>query len=151
MQVSSPAFASGGAIPVRYTCDGDDLSPPLEWTGEPQGTRSFLVVCDDPDAPHGTFHHWVAYDLPAIRHRLEEGEGGSAALPQARNSFGSARYGGPCPPYGHGTHHYHFRVAALSIDRLPVAGHRADYGAVVAAARPYVLAEAEVVGCFSRA
>lgn len=151
MQVRSSAFAPDGEIPTRYTCDGDDLSPPLEWRDEPPGTRSFLVVCDDPDAPHGTFHHWIAYDLPAGRHRLEEGEGGRPATPQGRNSFGNTRYGGPCPPHGHGTHHYHFRVCALAVDRLPLSGGVADYDAVAAAAWPYVLAEAEVVGRYRRA
>ncbi len=150
MHVRSPAFIAGGDIPVRYTCDGEDLSPPLEWGGEPPGTRSFLVVCDDPDAPHGTFHHWIAYDLPPGCHRLEEGEGGRATTPQGRNSFGNTRYGGPCPPHGHGTHHYHFRVSALAVDHLALPGET-DYRAVIAAARPHVLAEAEVVGCYQRA
>src|SRR5919108_3536307 len=97
-KLSSPAFADGGAIPARHTCDGDDRSPRLTWTGTPDGTRSLALVMDDPDAPRGTFTHWVVYDLPADATELGEG---STVGTQGRNSFGRSGYGGPRPPPGH--------------------------------------------------
>src|SRR5262249_57275114 len=123
MQLRSNAFSDGAAIPRRFTCDGENLSPPLHWREEPAGTRSFVLLCDDPDAPGGTWHHWAAYDLPVGRTSLPEGAGrpgGQESLKQAINDFGRSGYGGPCPPPGHGPHHYHFRQPALSIDRLPM-------------------------------
>ncbi|MDA8231432.1 MAG: YbhB/YbcL family Raf kinase inhibitor-like protein [Magnetospirillum sp.] len=152
MRITSPAFAPDGNIPVAYTCDGANLSPPLEWSGEPEGTRSFVVFCEDPDAPGRTFHHWFAFDIPADRHRLEEGEGtrrSARGVHHALNDFGEAAYGGPCPPRGHGIHHYHFHVCALSADHLPVASV-ASFEEARAAAQPYVLDEAELVGRYAR-
>jgi Raf kinase inhibitor-like YbhB/YbcL family protein len=123
MRLRSSAFSDGAAIPRRFTCDGEDVSPPLEWSDAPAGTRGFVLLCDDPDAPAGTWHHWAAYDIPADRTTLAEGAGragGKEALKHAVNDFGRPGYGGPCPPRGHGPHHYHFRLLALSTDRLPV-------------------------------
>lgn len=149
MQVKSPAFNPGDTIPLLYTCEGEDLSPPLEWRDAPDDTRSFLVYCEDPDAPQGTFHHWAAYDIPPDHHQLEEGAA-RGPLHQGVNDFGKRGYGGPCPPPRHGTHHYHFRLCALSTDTLPVPAE-ASVPEVVKAARPYLLAEAEIVGEYSRA
>jgi len=96
MQLRSSGFFDGAAIPRRYTCDGEDLSPPLEWSGVPAGTRSFVLLCDDPDAPAGTWHHWAAYDIPADRTGLAEGVAGDLSaknLKQAINDFHQPGYG----------------------------------------------------------
>jgi len=108
--VTSTAFADGDGVPLKYTCDGDDVSPPLAWSGVPSSATAVALVVDDPDAPHGTFTHWVVVDLPASATGLEE-----AAAPggvQAKNSADQASWSGPCPPSG--THHYRFTVYALS-------------------------------------
>jgi Raf kinase inhibitor-like YbhB/YbcL family protein len=123
MQLESTAFTEGSKIPAIYTCDGEDTSPPLHWSDPPKGTRSFVLLCDDPDAPGGTWHHWAAYDISghtralakdAARHALKQG------FKQAVNDFRRADYGGPCPPRLHGLHHYRFRLLALSVAGLPV-------------------------------
>jgi hypothetical protein len=121
MRLECSAFSDGGAIPRRFACDGEDLSPPLHWSHAPVATRSFVLLCDDPDAPGGTWRHWAVYDLPHERTALPEGAGqrhGGEDLKQAVNDFGRAGYGGPCPLRRHGPHHYHFRLLALSTDRL---------------------------------
>lgn len=116
MQVESPAFADGAAIPARHTGEGEDVSPALAWSGAPAGTRSFAVICHDPDAPlvspRGTygFVHWVLYNIPATVQELPEGVQGYTA---GGTDFGRTGYGGPMPPQGHGTHRYYFWVLAL--------------------------------------
>ena len=152
MQLSSTAFSDGSAIPRRYTCDGEDLSPPLEWSDPPGDTRSFVLLCDDPDAPLGTWHHWVAYDLPADLRSLAQGVAQHAegqGFKQAINDFQRAGYGGPCPPHRHGPHHYHFRLLALSIDRLAT-GKNPSCRDVARQARKHMLAEATLVGVYER-
>jgi Raf kinase inhibitor-like YbhB/YbcL family protein len=152
MQLGSSAFSNGEMIPRRFTCDGEDLSPPLAWSGQPAQTRSFAVICDDPDAPGGTWHHWAAYDISADRSQLGEGaaqRGGELGFNQGINDFGRPGYGGPCPPHRHGPHHYHFRILALSLDRLPLAG-RPSCREVERAARKHVIAEASLVGLYER-
>jgi Raf kinase inhibitor-like YbhB/YbcL family protein len=146
MQVTSTAFANGGTIPARYTCDGDDLSPPLAWAGAPPATRSFAIVCRDPDAPAGTWYHWAAFDIPPDLAALEEGDQpGRAAV----NDFGKRGYGGPCPPRGHGPHRYRTTLYALDIYRLDVpAGARCRD--VEDAARAHALATAELAGLYGR-
>jgi len=101
MLIRSPAFSDGATIPRQYTCEGEDLSPPVEWSGLPPGTQSLALLCDDPDAPAGTWHHWAAYDIPANSTGLPEGAGqgrGARGLKQGVNDFGRVGYGGPCPP-----------------------------------------------------
>lgn len=152
MQLSSAAFSDGSAIPSRYTCDGEDLSPPLEWKDPPDDTRSFVVLCSDPDAPFGTWHHWVAYDLPANLRSLPEGAAQHAerhGFKQAINDFHRAGYGGPCPPRHHAPHHYNFRLLALSVDRLAT-GKSPSCRDVALRARRHVLAEAALVGVYER-
>lgn len=116
MTLTSPAFDTGESIPIKHTCDGDDLSPPLAWHGVPAGTKSLALICDDPDAPRGTWSHWVLYDIPPDRAELPEGVPPDGALGwgglQGRNDFGRIGYGGPCPPRGP-AHRYFFRLAAL--------------------------------------
>lgn len=114
LAVSSPAFAAHEAIPARYSADGEDKSPPLEWKGAPEGTRSFAVVVHDPDAPLiDGFTHWVLYDIPAEVTSLEEG---TDLFVAGKNSFGHFGYNGPAPPPGHDVHHYYFWVYALDSD-----------------------------------
>ena len=152
MRLSSNAFADGAAIPRRFTCDGDDLSPPLMWSGPPDGTRSFVLLCDDPDAPGGTWHHWAAYDIAASETGLAEDAapaGDAARFKQATNDFHKPGYGGPCPPHRHGPHHYHFRLLALSVDRLPLTG-KPSCQAVEREARKHLVAEATLTAVYER-
>jgi Raf kinase inhibitor-like YbhB/YbcL family protein len=145
LQVSSPAFADGAPIPRKYTCDGEDLAPPLEWQDVPDRTKSIAVICDDPDAPSGTFTHWVLYDVPASVRALAAGQSiGRTGV----NSFGHAKYGGPCPPKGHGVHHYRFHVYALGVASL--GGRELSKKAALDAMRGHILAEGEVVGTYER-
>ncbi|PTQ13595.1 YbhB/YbcL family Raf kinase inhibitor-like protein [Sphingomonas oleivorans] len=150
LTISSPAFADGERIPDQYVRDSDNRSPPLEWQGEPEGTMSYALIVEDPDAPRGTFRHWAICDIPANRHELGEGEGQRGrGLHQLANDFGNAGYDGPQPPRGDGPHHYRFRLAALDTDHLDIpASARAD--AVWNAARPHILAEAELTGIYER-
>lgn len=152
MNVSSPAFTDGSPIPKRYTCDGEDISPSLMWSGGPGTTRSFALVCDDPDAPAGPWYHWGAYDIPANVSQLQEAFPVNAqveAIRQAINDFGKAGYSGPCPPHGHGIHHYRFRLLALDVDRLEL-GARPNCRRVVGAARGHILAWGKLIGTYSR-
>lgn len=116
MDVTSPAFKNGERIPVIYTADGKDMSPPLRWSGGPEGVAEFAIICDDPDAPGNTFTHWVIYRIPGSYDRLDEGirqepELDNGAM-QGTNSFGNTGYGGPAPPKGN-PHRYIFTVYAL--------------------------------------
>jgi Raf kinase inhibitor-like YbhB/YbcL family protein len=150
MRLTSSAFRDGDDIPKRYTCDGENVSPPLAWSGAPAATKSFALLCDDPDAPRGTWRHWGVYDLGPQANSLPEGAGKpGGGLKQAVNDFGHDSYGGPCPPHGHGVHHYHFRLLALSADGLNL---RPGNGCrdVEEEAQPHILAEAALVGCYRR-
>lgn len=110
IQVTSSAFAEGETIPRRHTCDGEDFSPPLNWSAIPEGTASLALIVDDPDAPRGDWVHWVLVDLPPELTGLPEGAQGVGI--DGRNDFGRQGYGGPCPPKG-STHRYFFKVYAL--------------------------------------
>jgi Raf kinase inhibitor-like YbhB/YbcL family protein len=151
MRITSTAFADGASVPKRFTCDGGNVSPALTWTDVPAGARSLALLCDDPDAPAGTWHHWAVYDIPPDQNGLPEDVSprGVEGIRQAINDFRRPGYGGPCPPHGHGPHHYHFRLLALSIEHLPV-GQQATCTDVERAARQHVLAEATLVGIYSR-
>jgi Raf kinase inhibitor-like YbhB/YbcL family protein len=150
LQLKSPAFPEGSTIPRKYTGDGDNLSPPLKWSGAPRGTRSFALLCEDPDAPSGTFRHWAVVNIPANENECAEGAGATAGnWDFARNDFGHAAYDGPAPPRGHGLHHYHFRLAALDVDAVETSPDQtADE--LWRSIRPHVLAEAETVGTYQR-
>ena len=151
MRLASPAFAEGQPIPAVYTCEGRDVSPPLEWTGTPPATNSFALISDDPDAPGKTWVHWVVYNLPPGTSRLEEGMPTGLELPdgarQGRTDFGRTGYGGPCPPSG--THRYFFKLYAL--DALLTLPPQATKAQVEAAMRGHVLAEAALMGTYRRA
>jgi len=142
--LSSPAFRHEHTIPVTFTCDGDDAPPPLNWSGAPEGTRSFALTVDDPDAPGGTFTHWLLYDIPAGTTGLPAPPGGRSL----RNGFGRAGYGGPCPPRGHGPHRYVFTLHALDVPSLSLRGKsRQDLDDALGA---HTLATANLVGRYER-
>ena len=144
-ELLSPAFDSGQPIPARYTCEGDDASPPLIWSGVPEGTASLALVVDDPDAPSGTFTHWLAWEIGPEAAELREGESPPA---EGRNDFGSVGWRGPCPPHGHGPHRYFFRLYALDGSLDLRAG--ADSSEVGRALEDRVPAAAELVGTYER-
>ena len=147
ISVSSPAFGADDAIPRRYTGEGEDVSPPLEWTVLPEGTRELALICDDPDAPTDRpFVHWVVYKIPADRRGLPEG-GAEEAL-EGRNDFGATGYGGCMPPRDHGVHHYHFKVYALDAELDADPGLSKDE--LLAAIQGHVLDEGELVGTYTR-
>lgn len=150
LQLNSPAFAEGSTIPRKYTKEGENLSPPLHWSGAPKGTRSFALICEDPDAPSGTFRHWAVANIAADQNGLSEGFGERAdGCDFAVNDFGSAAYDGPLPPRGHGLHHYHFRLAALDVEKVDVpADARAEQLWTLVA--PHIMAETETIGTYER-
>lgn len=144
LRISSPAFGGHGQIPGRHTGDGEDVSPPLEWTGVPEGTRAFALVVHDPDAPLvDGFTHWVTYGIPGDATGLPEG-GGNAV--HGTNSFGNEAYNGPAPPPGHGPHHYYFWVYALDaeVDLPPGLDRRA----LLERIEDHVLEQARVIGTY---
>lgn len=145
LTLSSPAFRHEGTVPVTFTCDGDDVPPPLSWSGTPNGTRSFALVLDDPDAPGGTFTHWLLYDIPPHPTELPATPVGKTL----RNSFGRSGYGGPCPPRGHGAHRYFFTLYALDVPTLSVRGKSRDD--LEKAMQGHVLATARLMGRYERA
>jgi hypothetical protein len=149
-ELTSSAFAPGEPIPRRYTCDGEDISPPLGWGEPPAGTQSFALMCDDPDAPAGTWVHWVLYDLPAGARGLPEAVPPDAELADGgrhgENSWGRLGYGGPCPPSG--THRYFFRLYAL--DTALGLGAGASKEQLLQAMEGHVLAQAELMGTYTR-
>jgi Raf kinase inhibitor-like YbhB/YbcL family protein len=145
LRVSSPAFGTHGRIPERHTGDGEDVSPPLEWSGAPPGTRSFAVVAHDPDAPLvDGFTHWVAYGIPGDASGLPEGA--RESLLHGTNSFGNQGYNGPAPPPGHGVHHYYFWVYAL--DDEPQLEPGLDRRALLERIEDHVLEQARVIGTY---
>ncbi len=152
LNLTSPAFAAGAVVPKVHTCDGDDTSPPLRWSKPPEGTASFALLCDDPDAPRGTWVHWVLYDLDPTVTDLASGVPTSRSLPggahQGKNDFGKIGYGGPCPPPGHGPHRYFFRLLAL--DKKLGLPPGATMKQVLAATEGHVLARGELMGRYER-
>ncbi len=142
--ISSPAISDGATIPTQYTCSGAGQSPPLSWSGVPQGTQSFALLVEDPDAPVGTFVHWVVYDIPPTSQGFQEG---TVEGIQGVNGAGKASYMGPCPPPGK-PHHYHFTLFAL--DTNPDPGIHPDGHALHRAIAGHVIQSAELVGIFER-
>ena len=150
--LSSPAFADGAAIPVEHTCDGADVSPPLAWRDPPAATRAFALIVDDPDAPAGTWVHWVLYNLPAATAQLpgaiakvETLDLGSAR--QGRNDFRHPGYGGPCPPPGP-AHRYFFKLYALDAPlEVRPGAQKKDVEAVM---RGHTLGLAQLMGTYAR-
>jgi Raf kinase inhibitor-like YbhB/YbcL family protein len=151
MKITRPAFAPGAAIPAEHTCQGADTSPPLAWSEVPVGTRSLALVVDDPDAPRGTWVHWVLFNLPSDAVELSPAVPRSPELPsgarQGLNDGGDVGYGGPCPPAG-GPHRYFFRLYALDCTlNLDPGVNRSDLEHSMSG---HVLAQAELMGTFQR-
>lgn len=152
LELSSPQFEPGGEIPARFTCQGDDISPPLRWRGVPSDTKSLALICDDPDAPGGSFCHWAAYNLPPPPdlNGLPEEVPPGGEIPQGgmqgRNDFGEVQYNGPCPPEGP-EHNYYFRLYALdkSLDLLPGANRQQIFDAM----QDHILEHTEMIGRYA--
>jgi Raf kinase inhibitor-like YbhB/YbcL family protein len=150
MELKSSAFSEGQMIPGEYTCDGKNISPPLAWSGAPEGTKSFVLISDDPDAPVGTWVHWVIYSLPPTLTELQEKVPSTSKFPdgtlQGKNDFGRTGYGGPCPPGG--THRYFFKLYAL--DQALALGPGATKGQLESAMKGHILADARLMGTYRR-
>lgn len=151
LQITTTAFPNGGTIPQKFTCDGPDVSPLLAWSEPPAGTKAFALIMDDPDAPAGTWVHWVLYDLPASASGLPENVPKQPELEdgarQGRNDFRKTGYGGPCPPAGK-PHRYFFRLYALdSPTQLKAGASRAE---LEKAMKSHILAQAELMGRYGR-
>jgi len=150
LALGSPAFTNGGRIPVKYTCDGQGISPPLSWTTGPAATRSYALVADDLDA-RGEFAHWVIYNIPGSAPGLKEQIADSGRLAdgtlQGKNSYGNIGYGGPCPPAGK-PHHYRFQV--YSLDTALSLGPGASMEDLINAMHGHILAEGELIGIYGR-
>ena len=150
IKVRSTAFEPGEMIPARYTCDGEDISPPLSWDNIPDGTKSIALICDDPDAPAGTWVHWVLFNMPADLKELLEGvppekkmENGAI---HGKNDFRKFGYGGPCPPGG--THRYYLKIYALdSRSNLKAGATKAD---LMEDMKGHILAEGQLMGKYKR-
>ncbi len=150
MELKSKAFEPGGLIPAKYTCDGEDISPPLNWSDIPAGTKTFALISDDPDAPVGTWVHWVIWNIPTSARALDENLAKSASLPnsakQGTTDFRRIGYGGPCPPSG--THRYFFKLYALdTMLDLPASTTKKD---LEKAMQGHILAQAELIGKYRR-
>jgi hypothetical protein len=149
IEVASSSFSGGGAIPDKFSCRGANVSPELHWTGVPSNARTFAIIVEDPDAPGGTFTHWIVFNLPSSINHLAENQ--AQSMPEgvrvATNDFDHRGYDGPCPPPGR-EHHYHFKLIALDapID-LSAAARAAEVNAAVA---EHSIASGELVGTFER-
>lgn len=164
--LSSPSFRNNQPMPAIHTCEGKDASPALKWEGAPAGTKSFALIADDPDAPGGTWVHWLIYGIATNVTEITEGQDKMETLSwaafdsntqtvkdvktihQGVNSFGNFGYGGPCPPRGHGMHHYHFRLYALDVESQLASGVKRQH--LEAAMKGHILAQAELVGTYQR-
>jgi hypothetical protein len=148
-RVDGGAFAEGDVIPKLYTCEGADVSPSLEWSGEPRDTRSFALVADDPDAPAGTWSHWLLWDIPVSVRSLAQGFKPGQLGESGTNDFGKPGYNGPCPPRGHGPHRYFFKLHALDVESLDLRAG-AKRANLDRALRGHVLAQAQYMGRYER-
>jgi Raf kinase inhibitor-like YbhB/YbcL family protein len=151
LECTSTAFQQGMSIPKQYTGDGADRSPPLRWSEPPSGTKSVALICDDPDAPRGTWVHWVLFNLPAQTRELEEGVPTTATIAsgakQGNNDFGNLGYGGPAPPKGK-PHRYFFKLYALDVEvNLPPGATKAQ---LEDAMKGHILAEGQLMGTYKR-
>jgi len=150
LKLTSSAFSEGELIPKRYTCDGQDTSPPLSWTGVPAGAKTLALICDDPDAPAGVWDHWIWFNVPATLTGLPEAVPRTETMPggglQGRNSWNKIGYGGPCPPGG--THRYFFKLYALDAELGLKAG--ANKKDVEKAMQGHILAETQLMGRYKR-
>ena len=146
LNLISDSFKDGQPIPKDFTCDGTDRRPVIRWGAPPEGTKSFALVIDDPDAPSGTFRHWGVVDIPASARSIGDGK---RIGTEVTNDFGKPGYGGPCPPPGHGPHHYHFKLFALDTETLGLSAD-SKVADVENAARQHAIAQGELVGTYER-
>jgi Raf kinase inhibitor-like YbhB/YbcL family protein len=151
IELTSGVFGQGDAIPARFTCDGNDISPPLRWGNTPRGTRSLVLICEDPDAPNGTWVHWLLYNLPATLSEIPEGVPATEILPtgaqQGINDFQQVGYRGPCPPPGK-AHRYYFRLYALDTEAHPPTGPGKKE--LMAAMQGHTLGQGELMGTYQK-
>lgn len=151
LEIKSDAFVPASYIPAQYTCDGEDISPGINWNDSPAGTESFVLICDDPDAPMGTWVHWVIFNIPSDKAGLQEGIPKTAILDdgtiQGVTDFGRNGYGGPCPPPGK-PHRYFFKLYAL--DTKLTLDKDANKAAVLRTIKGHVIAETETFGLYKR-
>jgi Raf kinase inhibitor-like YbhB/YbcL family protein len=146
MELTSTAFSYSEEIPVKYSCNGGDISPQLSWNEPPAGTQSFVILMDDPDAPSGTYDHWVLFNVPPETRTLLENFQPAAPIIVGKNSSGQNKYAGPCPPAG--THRYFFKLYALDATlSLSASAYKND---VIAAMEGHILAQGELMGTFSQ-
>jgi hypothetical protein len=150
IKITSSAFEEGGMIPAKYTCDEDDISPQLQWEGVPEGAKSIALISDDPDAPMGTWVHWVMYNIPADKTELAEDipedETLADGVKQGVTDFGKTGYGGPCPPSG--THRYYFKIYAL--DTMIESDDVLNKKTLLEKMEGHVLAEGQLMGRYKR-
>jgi len=151
LEMKSSAFENGGFIPSKYTCEDEDISPPLSWSDVPKGTKSFALICDDPDAPFGVWVHWVIFNIPADKRKLEENILKKGLLPeriiQGLNDFGKVGWGGPCPPPGK-PHRYIFKLYAL--DTILSIEEGATKEELIEAMKSHILTETKLIGIYQR-
>ena len=150
IKLTSSAFKDGAMIPARYTCDGKDISPPLNWSEVPEGTQSFTLICDDPDAPIGTWVHWVVYNIPdnvtALPENVLPHKSVMGNILQGMTDFRRIGYGGPCPPRG--THRYYFKIYALdTMLNLPAGATKRE---LLRAMEGHILVEGQLMGRYGR-
>jgi Raf kinase inhibitor-like YbhB/YbcL family protein len=148
--ITSTAFTDGGMIPRDHTCDGRDISPPMAWAGVPEGTKSLAIICDDPDAPVGTWVHWVLFNIPATANGLPQSMPPDNVLENGArhgiNDFRKFGYGGPCPPGG--TYRYYFKIYALNTELIQEPGLTKDE--LLKAMKGHILAEGQLMGRYKR-
>jgi Raf kinase inhibitor-like YbhB/YbcL family protein len=150
LELKSSVFKAGEMIPRKHTCDGEDISPQLSWGKTPDGTKELVLICDDPDAPMGTWVHWVIYGMPSSTTGLTENfpkKDTAQGAVQGKNSFGKVGYGGPCPPHG-STHRYYFKLYA--IDKALNLNPKATKDEVTKAIEGHILAKGELMGRYGR-
>jgi len=151
LSVSSPAFSEGGKIPPEYTCEGDDISPQLDWVGIPKEAKALALIVDDPDAPGGVFTHWVIFNIPSDNNGLAKALPSTAEFPngtlQGENDFGKTGYGGPCPPPGK-AHRYRFSLYALD-EKLDLAAGSSK-NQVLNATVGHILSQCQLTGTYQR-
>jgi len=149
-KIASTSFRNGDLIPAKYTCDGVNISPPLNWQAHPQGAKTFALINDDPDAPAGDWVHWIVYNIPAGTAELKEAASSKKLLPaesmEGKNDFGKSAYGGPCPPSG--THRYFFKLYALDT-ALSFQGNP-NKKMLLDAMKGHILAQATLIGKYKR-
>lgn len=145
MKLTSPAFENNQSIPSKYTCDGEDINPPLQIDEVPEGTKSLVLIVDDPDAPLGTWEHWIVWNINPSTSLIEENKVPEGAV-EGKNDFGKNSYGGPCPPTG--THHYHFKLYAL--DKILELDSSSKKDALEKAMAGHILDWVELIGLYKR-